>query len=70
MSFRCSRATIDSGISSVPSERIRVRFTGAHPNAATGAEIYYAGHTNNTDYRSVAESLALSGGSVSYWSVN
>jgi hypothetical protein len=36
---------------------------------ATGIELYYAGHTNNTDYRSVDESLALSGGSVSYWSV-
>lgn len=38
-------------------------------STATGVEIYYAGHTNNTDYRSVDESLALSGGSVSYWSV-
>ena len=38
-------------------------------HTATGIEIYYAGHTNNTDYRSVDESLALSGGSVSYWSV-
>lgn len=38
-------------------------------DTATGTEIYYAGHTNNTDYRSVDESLALSGGSVSYWSV-
>jgi len=36
---------------------------------ATGIEIYYAGHTNNTDYRSVDESLALSGGNVSFWSV-
>jgi len=34
-----------------------------------GVEVYYAGHTNNTDYRSVDESLALAGGSVSYWSV-
>ncbi|QYF73493.1 amidase domain-containing protein [Cryobacterium sp. PAMC25264] len=38
-------------------------------HTATGTEIYYAGHTNNTDYRSVDESLARSGGSVSYWSV-
>ncbi|WEO77656.1 amidase domain-containing protein [Cryobacterium sp. SO2] len=36
---------------------------------STGVDIYYAGHTNNTDYRSVDESLALSGGSVTYWSV-
>jgi len=38
-------------------------------NTASGVEVYYAGHTNNTDYRSVDESLALAGGSVSYWSV-
>jgi hypothetical protein len=38
-------------------------------STATGVQIYYAGHTNDTDYRSVDESLALSGGSVSYWSV-
>jgi hypothetical protein len=38
-------------------------------NTATGVEVYYAGHTNNTDYRSVDESLAAAGGSVSFWSV-
>ena len=38
-------------------------------NTAAGVEVYYAGHTNNTDYRSVDESLALAGGSVSFWSV-
>ncbi|TFD83716.1 CHAP domain-containing protein [Cryobacterium lactosi] len=38
-------------------------------NTASGVQVYYAGHTNNTDYRSVDESLALAGGSVSYWSV-
>ena len=38
-------------------------------NTAAGVEVYYAGHTNNTDYRSVDESLALAGGNVSYWSV-
>jgi len=36
---------------------------------ATGVEIYYAGHTNNTDYRSVDESVELTGAGVSYWSV-
>ena len=36
---------------------------------ATGVEIYYAGHTANTDYRSVDASLAAGGGSVSYWSI-
>ena len=38
-------------------------------NTASGVAVYYAGHTNNTDYRSVDESLALAGGNVSYWSV-
>ena len=38
-------------------------------HTAAGVEVYYAGHTNNTDYRSVDESLALAGGSVSFWSV-
>lgn len=38
-------------------------------STATGIEIFYAGHTNDTDYRLVDDSLALSGGSVSYWSV-
>ena len=32
------------------------------------ARIYYAGHTSNTDYQSVDESLR-SGGTVSFWSV-
>jgi hypothetical protein len=38
----------------------------------TGSEvrIYYAGHTSNTDYKSVDESLANTGGSVSYWSLS
>ncbi len=31
--------------------------------------IYYAGHTANTEYQSVDESLANGGGTVSYWSV-
>jgi hypothetical protein len=34
-----------------------------------GVEIYYAGHTANTQYHSVDESLANTGGTVSYWSV-
>lgn len=38
-------------------------------STATGVEIYYAGHTNNTDYRSVDESVELTGAGVSYWSV-
>ncbi|MET0955895.1 MAG: amidase domain-containing protein [Cryobacterium sp.] len=38
-------------------------------HTATGVEIYYAGHTANTDYRSVDASLAAGGGSVSYWSI-
>ena len=36
---------------------------------ASGVEIYYAGHTANTQYHSVDESLANTGGTVSYWSV-
>jgi hypothetical protein len=38
-------------------------------STATGVEIYYAGHTNNTDYRSVDESVELTGAGVTYWSV-
>jgi len=38
-------------------------------HTADGVQIYYAGHTSDTVYRSVDESLALGGGSVSYWSV-
>jgi hypothetical protein len=34
-----------------------------------GVKVYYAGHTSDTDYKSVDESLANGGGSVSYWSV-
>jgi transcription elongation GreA/GreB family factor len=34
-----------------------------------GVQIYYAGHTANTEYRSVDASLAAGGGSVSYWSI-
>ncbi|WP_022883599.1 amidase domain-containing protein [Glaciibacter superstes] len=34
-----------------------------------GVEIYYAGHTNDTDYKSVDESVSNTGGSVSYWSI-
>ncbi|WP_166804604.1 amidase domain-containing protein [Cryobacterium algoritolerans] len=33
------------------------------------ARIYYAGHTSNTDYQSVDESLRDGGGTVSFWSV-
>ncbi|TFB99114.1 amidase domain-containing protein [Cryobacterium sp. HLT2-28] len=33
------------------------------------ARIYYAGHTSNTDYQSVDESLRNGGGTVSFWSV-
>ncbi|WP_255455794.1 amidase domain-containing protein [Cryobacterium fucosi] len=31
--------------------------------------IYYAGHTSNTDYQSVDESLRNGGGTVSFWNV-
>jgi hypothetical protein len=34
-----------------------------------GVKIYYAGHTSDSDYKSVDESLANEGGTVSYWSV-
>jgi Putative amidase domain/IPT/TIG domain len=37
---------------------------------ADGVKIYYAGHTANTDYKSVDESLANAGGTVSYWSIH
>jgi hypothetical protein len=34
-----------------------------------GVKVYYAGHTSDTDYKSVDESLANEGATVSYWSV-
>ena len=34
-----------------------------------GVQIYYAGHTADTQYHSVDESLSNTGGTVSYWSV-
>lgn len=37
---------------------------------ASGVTVYYAGHTANTDYKSVDESLANTGGTVSYWSIH
>lgn len=37
--------------------------------SAGGVAIYYAGHTSNTIYKSVDESLANAGGTVSYWSI-
>jgi hypothetical protein len=36
----------------------------------TGVQIFYAGHTNNTDYRSVDESVRLSGGAAYFWSIH
>jgi len=36
---------------------------------AGGVNIYYAAHTLNTDFKSVDESLANTGGTGSYWSV-
>jgi hypothetical protein len=38
--------------------------------APHGVTIYYAGHTADTNFRSVDESLANAGGTVSYWSVH
>jgi hypothetical protein len=37
---------------------------------ADGVKIYYAGHTADTDYKSVDESLANAGGTVWYWSIH
>ncbi|MBC7443003.1 MAG: amidase domain-containing protein [Ramlibacter sp.] len=34
-----------------------------------GIRLFYAGHTTNTNYKSVDESLADAGGDVSFWSV-
>jgi Putative amidase domain/IPT/TIG domain len=37
---------------------------------AAGVTIYYAGHTGDTDFKSVDDSLANAGGTVSYWSIH
>ncbi len=42
----------------------RVAKTGA------GVQIYYASHTTDADFKSVDESLASAGGTVSYWSIS
>ncbi|MEB0303397.1 amidase domain-containing protein, partial [Mucilaginibacter sp. 5C4] len=36
---------------------------------ASGTHLYYAGHTEDSLDKSVEESLANTGGTVSYWSV-
>jgi hypothetical protein len=36
----------------------------------SGVQISYAGHTNNTDYRSVDDSVRLSGGAAYFWSIH
>ncbi|GAB3120380.1 hypothetical protein GCM10027056_06760 [Glaciibacter psychrotolerans] len=36
---------------------------------ASGVQIYYAGHTNDTDFKSVNESAANTGASVYFWSI-